>query len=1626
MADYSDLFTPSSSDSGFDATLKVESGNRQFDKYGNPLTSSAGAVGAAQVMPSTGPEAAKLANEEFNPYRLALDEDYNKKLGKAYYEEQLKTFNGDEEKAHAAYNAGPGNVQKAIERAKKEGGNWKDYLPEETKQYLPKIEAAKGSSFDTAPTSNDYASLFKETESKPASSYADLFAEKPTGKPQNVLESFASHFVAGIPQAMGGFAAGEAGATIAEETIGIPLAPFTGGHSLWVAPVLGSLVGYGVGAWGTGKVERHLLPTKVNEYLDEGARQNEYSSFLGDITSFGAVGGVSTPETWKKALVLGAGGVGFEGAMQLSEGKFDPTKLALSGLTMPFLGGKPTVLGRAATLKSFREATSKERPEDLVKQDTLVRDADSLYVPNSVKDTPVVDVWKQDPEAYAKSHSLADKSEAESHIKSRTESMGAVREHEVDGVKVLEVDKKLIAEQWNNDVPFNDEFLVKEKFKTPQDYADFLIQREKARLETPYEKWKVNNPDPNEVYSSRRAYFDELEGLNTLKTIGELDANDAARLAELEKMGAPAPTIKDPIKLSPAEFKSVIYGSKNIGEAVDRIVAGKFGGPVAKTLFKILQKNKYLSDAKLMILDVPHPENANVPAHYDPNTHEITLFSNIDNYDTASLRIFGHEVLHSATVNALDHPDNAQLYVKFTKLLEDLQSTAEPDEIWKQTKVGDTYSSEGYYGLSDIYELISEAFTNKDFQNWLKKRSVVAPYIETQPKTGWEAFKDLVSDVLGFRDKDSRSAFDQVIDLTHELTSQKDEFGKWDRRAELDKFDWKDGSYENYLDTVALEQAESNPFFNTDNLNIPDVPNDPQGLADFLYVLDHGKIVDDMRGDILYRTATKEYKITPELKDRLRVYVEGLNENHIDLNNQAAELDQKVMDLKRSINDSYKEWRKTHEEGQEPDSVFNKSIAERYKQAESFEKQAADLRQRAKEKVKLTPQEQEVFDKVYKPLLENRKEILQFLMDEGIIPKVKLEGDNFPRKLRPLTSEEQAALQTKLRERGLLEEEPGLWGKVKNYFAELAGGDMGGFNADIQRRRGASEERSLFALQRPNGKRDIIQITKSGNIIRWDKGVPTLITRKVNPDGSMVTETGAIKVGDKVLGDTVMDATMAEVEAHSPYRYNKDSLAVLINSVSELREQARVNEGIKRLTEGKMFKEQAVKAELGKALPEGYRLPTHVDKIPSLRGYAFPNKTAEIIEDFARIREPSFLTNMAGVLIKNMMLNPIPHMFNEAWHLYNARGLTGWVTPSGIARFAKYTQEATTSVLNMDQFYRDTLKLGGSLLAPGTRHSELQDALFNTGLKQFAGTPSFKELAAAVGRAPGDLYNGISKNSNRAMWITRDIMYVQYLKELMAEKGLSHLDAIKYAERHLPNYRLPSRIGEKMVGANISRGLSSVLQNPNITVFSRYHYGMVKSIMETVKDVGAIRKGKAGMEEFKDGINTAAAVAVALSVLYPLMDTLAERITQNPHAKQRRAGPYHLFHAIGEVAEGSKDPQAVLSSVFTWNPALVGLIQLGIDRNLYNGQQIYNPQSDPDVMAQDIGRYILQQVPQASQAMRAEADKSGAAEGWATVAARQLDIEAPSAYKEFQKQKRKHQLEQKANKYDAKRRAGVQ
>lgn len=118
-----------------------ESGGRQTDASGNPITSSKGAVGIAQVMPGTAPEAAALAGLPWDANRYRTDQNYNLALGQAYLAKQLQTFGGDPQKALAAYNAGPGAVRQAIAQG---GNNWLSLLPQETQAYVPGVLSKSG------------------------------------------------------------------------------------------------------------------------------------------------------------------------------------------------------------------------------------------------------------------------------------------------------------------------------------------------------------------------------------------------------------------------------------------------------------------------------------------------------------------------------------------------------------------------------------------------------------------------------------------------------------------------------------------------------------------------------------------------------------------------------------------------------------------------------------------------------------------------------------------------------------------------------------------------------------------------------------------------------------------------------------------------------------------------------------------------------------------------------------------------------------------------------------------------------------------------------------------------------------------------------------------------------------------------------------------------------------------------------------------------------------------------------------------------------------------------------------------------------------------------------------------
>lgn len=129
---------PQAANDLFHRVIQQESGGKQFDKKGKPLKSKAGAIGIAQLMPKTAPEAAKLAGVPFDNKKYRTDANYNAKLGKAYLSHLLDKFDGNEVHALMAYNWGKGNVRSWIKQGKPIAK-----VPQETKQYVLNILGAK-------------------------------------------------------------------------------------------------------------------------------------------------------------------------------------------------------------------------------------------------------------------------------------------------------------------------------------------------------------------------------------------------------------------------------------------------------------------------------------------------------------------------------------------------------------------------------------------------------------------------------------------------------------------------------------------------------------------------------------------------------------------------------------------------------------------------------------------------------------------------------------------------------------------------------------------------------------------------------------------------------------------------------------------------------------------------------------------------------------------------------------------------------------------------------------------------------------------------------------------------------------------------------------------------------------------------------------------------------------------------------------------------------------------------------------------------------------------------------------------------------------------------------------------
>ena len=110
-------------------------------KFNQSVESSMGAIGLMQLMEPTAVEIANEIGHEVETKETLYDPETNIKIGTKYFAYLIKHYNGNEQLALTAYNAGIGNVDKWIKDGiiKEDGSDLENIPYKETNNYVRKI-----------------------------------------------------------------------------------------------------------------------------------------------------------------------------------------------------------------------------------------------------------------------------------------------------------------------------------------------------------------------------------------------------------------------------------------------------------------------------------------------------------------------------------------------------------------------------------------------------------------------------------------------------------------------------------------------------------------------------------------------------------------------------------------------------------------------------------------------------------------------------------------------------------------------------------------------------------------------------------------------------------------------------------------------------------------------------------------------------------------------------------------------------------------------------------------------------------------------------------------------------------------------------------------------------------------------------------------------------------------------------------------------------------------------------------------------------------------------------------------------------------------------------------------------
>jgi hypothetical protein len=428
-------------------------------------------------------------------------------------------------------------------------------------------------------------------------------------------------------------------------------------------------------------------------------------------------------------------------------------------------------------------------------------------------------------------------------------------------------------------------------------------------------------------------------------------------------------------------------------------------------------------------------------------------------------------------------------------------------------------------------------------------------------------------------------------------------------------------------------------------------------------------------------------------------------------------------------------------------------------------------------------------------------------------------------------------------------------------------------------------------------------------------------------------------------------ATTREIEANTNVRYYKNALASSLMNYLSLRRAERSYDFLEAYKNSPDFRQAAAKVSGGR-VPAGWR----TTDLPQFHGYAFDPHTAEVLDWYSKRLQaegPGIYQKIGNFLRTSIFFNPLIHTPNIGVHWIAEKGLTG-VGPQNWGRILRTGSRAIDAVIHQNADFLDALDHGAPLQSARFGNADATRLLVERMGRELEANPTAAgRVAKALGYVgPGKLIRAVYDFSGKVTWISNDIAMLQAAYEHMDRTGASFKEAISDVSKHIPDYRLPTRIFN-------SPTLAKLMSNPNLTMFGAYHYGALRSYGEMLK--GMISENVPPGEQLKS-LDRLAMLGLFTFVAYPALDQLAKGLTGDKTAQFRRAGASTFIYNLVQLAKGDKSPAEVLQSVATPAVHTKAAIELAANRDAFSGRHIVDWNADRKTIAKQLMRFAGQNI----------------------------------------------------------------